>query len=132
MKSIKRLHAERPLGNDATCYVRNRPTVSSTASTPGGSTPPNCAAAQPRAKKAAARRRSRGWGCGCTPFLGGMFLGLAFLLAIYFLAPGRTNILLTGHRLSLRLKTRLGAVTQWCSSSINPLKPYVAMLVNPA
>ena len=81
-------------------------------------------------RKPAARQRSRGCSCGCTPFLGGAILGLAFLLAIYFLAPGRTNILLLGIDFTPP-ENAVGRSDTIVLSTINPLKPYVGMLSVP-
>jgi len=85
---------------------------------------------QTRVRKPAARQRSRGCSCGCTPFLGGAILGLAFLLAIYFLAPGRTNILLLGIDFTPP-ENAVGRSDTIVLSTINPLKPYVGMLSVP-
>jgi LCP family protein required for cell wall assembly len=59
-----------------------------------------------------------------------MMLGLAFLLAIYFLAPGRTNVLLLGIDYTPP-ENAVGRSDTIILSSINPLKPYVGMLSIP-
>jgi LCP family protein required for cell wall assembly len=76
------------------------------------------------------RHRSRGFGCGCTPFLGGALLGIVFLLAIYFLAPARTNILLLGIDFTPP-ENAVGRSDTIVLTTINPLKPYVGMLSIP-
>jgi polyisoprenyl-teichoic acid--peptidoglycan teichoic acid transferase len=86
--------------------------------------------AQPKRRKTKASRRSRGFSCGCSPFVGGMLLGLAFLLAIYFLAPGRTNVLLLGIDYTPP-ENAVGRSDTIVLSTINPLKPYVGMLSIP-
>jgi polyisoprenyl-teichoic acid--peptidoglycan teichoic acid transferase len=59
-----------------------------------------------------------------------MLLGLAFLLAIYFLAPGRTNILLLGIDYTPP-ENIVGRSDTMVLATINPLKPYVGMLSIP-
>jgi polyisoprenyl-teichoic acid--peptidoglycan teichoic acid transferase len=59
-----------------------------------------------------------------------MLLGLAFILAIYFLAPGRNNILLLGIDLT-PAENMVGRSDTIVLSTINPLKPYVGMLSIP-
>ncbi len=97
---------------------------------PVASPPPQPAPAKPKSRKAPARRRSRGCGCGCTPFLGGVLLGFAFLLAIYFIAPARTNTLLLGIDFTPP-ENAVGRSDTMILSSINPLKPTVATLSIP-
>ena len=59
-----------------------------------------------------------------------MLLGLAFLLAIYFLAPGRTNVLLLGIDYT-PAENIVGRSDTMVLTTINPLKPYVGMLSIP-
>ena len=92
--------------------------------------PAEPAPVQTRVRKPAPSRRSRRLSCGCTPFLGGMLLGLAFLLAIYLLAPGRTNVLLLGIDFTPP-ENAVGRSDTIVLSTINPLKPYVGMLSIP-
>jgi polyisoprenyl-teichoic acid--peptidoglycan teichoic acid transferase len=97
---------------------------------PVAAPPPQPAPVKPKHKKAVARQRSRGCGCGCTPFLGGVLLGITFLLAIYLLVPARTNTLLLGIDFTPP-ENAVGRSDTMILSTVNPLKPYVAALSIP-
>jgi LCP family protein required for cell wall assembly len=121
--------------NRLIAYTPNDPWASTQPVTPRSTQPSPRKPAQPPpvkspARKPVARKRSRGWSCGCTPFLGGVLLGLLFLLAIYFLAPGRTNVLLLGIDYTPP-ENAVGRSDTIVLTSINPLKPYVGLLSIP-
>ncbi len=90
----------------------------------------NARRANPVRQRSAYKISSRPSGCGCTPFLGGAFLGLIILLTVYLLAPLRTNVLLLGIDYTPP-ESAVGRSDTIILATIVPLKPYIGLLSIP-
>ncbi len=103
-------------------WAKTQPTRNSKFYNPPGRIPPTA----PRWM----RKQRRSISCGCGPFLGGLFLAVASLLLVYFLAPVRTNILILGIDYTPP-ENAVGRSDTIILSTMIPFEPYVGLLSIP-